>query len=82
MADDIITQADKQAKANHEELIRLRIVNATLHDEIERLRAVIDAVADLHDLTKVDSPWCPSCHDWPCATHLIVCDECREARRD
>lgn len=41
MTDDIITQADRQAKANHEELIRLRIVNATLHDEIERLRTLI-----------------------------------------
>ena len=37
MDDNIVTQAVSQAKANYEELIRLRIVNATLHDEIERL---------------------------------------------
>lgn len=49
MADDIITQADKQAKANHEELIRLRIVNAALHDEIARLRDIIKQAAELLD---------------------------------
>ena len=50
-------------------------------DEIERLRAVLDAVADLHESTSVDDPRCASCGDWPCQTHLIICDECKEARR-
>lgn len=47
MADDIITQMDKKAEANYEELIRLRIVNATLHDEIERLRTMIRQIAPI-----------------------------------
>lgn len=50
-------------------------------DEIERLRAVLDAVDDLHEPTSADNPRCSSCGDWPCPTHLIVCDECEEARR-
>ena len=50
-------------------------------DEIERLRAVLDAVGDLHDLTSVEDPRCSSCGDWPCPTHLIVCDECKGGRR-
>lgn len=49
--------------------------------EIKRLRAMLDAVDDLHDLTSVEDPRCASCGDYPCPTHLIVCDECREAHR-
>lgn len=50
--------------------------------EIERLRTVLDAVNDLHQPTSVDDPRCLACdHDWPCPTHLIVCDGCKEARR-
>ena len=50
-------------------------------DEIERLRAMLDAVDDLHGPTSVEDPRCASCGDWPCPTHLIVCDECREPHR-
>lgn len=50
-------------------------------DEIERLRAAIDAVADLHEPDHTNEPRCLSCGDWPCLTHLILCNECKEARR-
>jgi len=50
-------------------------------DEIERLRSVIDAVADLHEPDHTNEPRCLSCGDWPCPTHLILCNECKEARR-
>ena len=46
-------------------------------DEIERLRAVIEAVANLHDPDHTTEPRCLSCGDWPCPTHLIVSREYR-----
>lgn len=49
--------------------------------EIERLRNVIDAVADLHEPDHTNEPRCLSCGEWPCLTHLILCNECKEARR-
>ena len=52
-----------------------------VQDEIKRLRAVLDAVDDLHEPTSVENPRCSSCGDWPCPTHLIVCDECKGGRR-
>ena len=49
--------------------------------EIERLRAMLDAVANLHEPTSVNDPRCSSCGNWPCRTHLAVCDECRGVHR-
>lgn len=48
-------------------------------DEIERLRAAIDAVDDLHSPLAHDT--CLACgHDWPCPTHQLIHPE--EARHD
>jgi hypothetical protein len=49
--------------------------------EIERLQALINAVSDLHDFDHTDNPRCTQCGEWPCSTHLVVCGECKEARR-
>ena len=41
MADDIVTRAFKMAE---EEMSRLKMVNAALHAEIERLRAQVESL--------------------------------------
>jgi hypothetical protein len=55
-------------------------------DEIERLRAVLDAIDALHQ--PIDNPYdsepnslCGHClHQWPCETHRLLHPE--EARRE
>ena len=46
VADDILTQAFKRAE---EEMSRLKMVNAALHDEIDRLRQNNRRLADLYE---------------------------------
>jgi hypothetical protein len=75
VTDDIVTQLRDDPVFVDDELLRQAA------DEIERLRRLIDAVSDLHDLDHIDNPSCTQCGEWPCPTHLIVCAECKEARR-
>lgn len=50
-----------------------------LQAEIERLRAIVTSVNDLHSL-RLAHDTCLACdHNWPCPTHLLIHPE--EARR-
>jgi hypothetical protein len=63
VADDILTRAFKRAE---EEMSRLKMVNASLHDEIERLRAAGDAMAEWLCLDVAHYEECATMHsDWP-----------------
>lgn len=86
MTDDIVTRLRAEQVSWLDPTVPVWDENAAqiygdAADEIERLRAVIDAVANLHDFDHVDDPRCTECGEWPCSTHLIVCQECKEARR-
>lgn len=82
MADDIVTKLrNRYPDVVHAHLLADAELVGAAAAEIERLRAVLDDIADLHEPSSVLNPGCHECGEWPCRTHLIVCSECRESRR-
>jgi hypothetical protein len=85
--DDIVTQlrgwvavptkSDYMGRVTEFHEVRgLRIFDEAIA-EIERLRAVIDAVDDLHS-PRIAHDTCLACgHDWPCPTYQLTIKEAR-----
>lgn len=81
MVDDIVTRLRDTLCSCAEAYLDDDCDACKAADEIERLRAVVDAVDDLHGPDHVDNPRCTECGEWPCSTHIIVCQEHKDARR-
>lgn len=80
MSDDIVIRIRNHIRGDFVKTSEFLLGLAA--DEIERLRALLESIEDLHNWGSTDNPCCESCSVWPCKTHLLLCGECRGEKND